>query len=283
VVDTTAELNRLLDSGHAQPPMPSIRSRSVRLTSPGSPGSSSTSDSTGPAQQTSRPRLTDHLRHVSFSPSRPRSAQGFNPTSPIARSGHRVAAEMTDKSMNVPTPRPSKRSIIQASLPAEVRIHPPTPSTAGSKFTRMAKGITKDIEATQQQILSNRLASSSSRPASAPPVERNPFHDEHDTVSTRPRMPASRKSSLRDTTKSRIYLPDVTGLTNAVESPLRPGANYYPYKAERPRDSEGKYLLRRTWTFAKTLFSSIASDSKRPSIPTARTRRRELDLSTTRT
>ena len=242
MVDSTAELDRLLESGHAHPPMPSIRSRSVRITSPASPASSSSLDSSvGPAPPTPRPRLTDHLRHVSFSPSRPRSPQNFNPTSPISRSSHRMAAELSNKSMNMPTPRPTKR-ISQALFPGEVRVHPPTPSSAGSRFTRMAKGITKDIEATQRQTLSSKLASAS-RPASAPPTERNPFHDEPGAVSPHPRMSTSRKSSLRDATRSRIYLPDVTGLTNAVESPLKPGAKYYPYKTEKPRDSEGKYEL----------------------------------------
>jgi hypothetical protein len=239
VVDNTAELDRLLESGHAPPPQPSMRSRSVRLTSPISPGSSSTSESAGPGQQTPRPRLTDHLRHVSFSPSRPRSAQGLPPQSPVApRRSHRVVAELTSKSMNVSTPRPPKRPLAHSPLPVQVRLHPATPSTAGSKFTRMAKGITKDIEATQHQSFSHRVASSSSRPA--PPIERNPFHDEPDAIPAAPRMPPpSRKSSLKDPTRSRIYLPDVTGLTNAVESPLRFGTKYYPYRTDRPRDNEG--------------------------------------------
>ena len=219
-----------------------MRSRSVRLASPASPGSSSTSDSPGAGQQMSRPRLTDHLRHVSFSPSRPRSAQGFTPTSPITRRTPRVAAELSNRSMNVPTPRPSKRLPTQSPLPAQVRVHPATPSTTGSKFTRMAKGITKDIEATQQHMYSShRLATSSSRPVSVPPFERNPFHDEPETVPAHPRVQqASRRSSLKDTTKSRVYLPDVTGLTSAVESPLRNGAKYYPYRTDKPRDAEGK-------------------------------------------
>jgi len=245
VVDDTAELDRLLESGHAPHPQPSMASRSVRILSPPSPGSSSTSNSPGAGQHIPRPRLTDHLRHVSFSPSRPRSAQGFTPTSPIARRTPRVAAELSNKSINIPTPRPSKRlPSTQPPLPAQIRIHPATPSTAGSKFTRMAKGITKDIEATQQHIFSShRLASSSTRPASVPPFERNPFHDEPEAVPVHPRVPqASRRSSLKDTTRSRVYLPDVTGLTSAVESPLRNGAKYYPYRTDKPRDIEGKSL-----------------------------------------
>ncbi|KAF7314173.1 AAA family ATPase [Mycena kentingensis (nom. inval.)] len=44
--------------------------------------------------------------------------------------------------------------------------------------------------------------------------------------------------------KSRVYLPDVTGLTNAVESPAKPGGGYTMYNAEfdRPRESEARLL-----------------------------------------
>lgn len=247
VVDSTAELDRLLESGHAPPPLPSIRSRSVRLTSPLSSASSSGSDSEEqqPREHSSRPKLTDHLRHVSFSPKRPRSVQGLNPTaSPLARSARQVAAEESNF-MNMPTPRPSKRQNVHASsTPAkpEVKLHPATPSTAGSKFTRIAKGISKDIGATQQQIASNKhVASPLARPTRAS-VERNPFHDEPETLPARLRMPTPHKSSLKDSTRSRIHLPDITGLTNAVESPLRPDAQYYLYKAEsKMRDSEGVF------------------------------------------
>lgn len=246
VVDSTAELDRLLESGHAPPPsVPSMRSRSVRLTSPLSSASSTASDSEG-GDQLSRPKLTDHLHHLSFSPKRPRSVQSLNPVvSPLARSVRQVAVGENNKSMNMPTPRPVKRQNIHASsTPAkpEVKLHPATPSTAGSKFTRMAKGISKDIEATQQHIASNKhVALSLTRPASAS-VERNPFHDEPETLPARAHLPTPHKSSLKGSTRGRVQLPDVTGLTNAVESPLRPGAEYYLYKAEnKMRDSEGVF------------------------------------------
>lgn len=243
MVDNTVELDRLLESGHAPPPSAN-RSRSVRLKAPPiSSTSSSTSDSEGPAcHQSSRPKLADHLRHVSFSPKRPRSAQGFSPITPTVRPTRKVSAEESNRSINMPTPRPTKRSNMNASfIPAkpEVRLHPATPSTTGSKFTRMAKGITREIEETQQQIVSSRHVASASRPT-AVIIERNPFHDEPEP-SPRSRIPTPRKSSLRDTTKSRIHLPDVTGLTSAVESPLRHGVQYYPYNADNKiRENEGE-------------------------------------------
>ncbi|KIM35865.1 hypothetical protein M413DRAFT_32104 [Hebeloma cylindrosporum] len=239
VVDSTAELDRILESGHAPPPS---------MGRPPSPTSSVTSSGSDSSARR-RPKLTDHLRHVSFSPKRPRSAQ-LNPVSPLSRSTRQMDPEL---SMNAPTPRPARRSNIfpsYASSPAtvqpEVRLHPATPSSTGSKFTRMARGINKELEATQQEL--NAAASRQNiitRPASAP-AERNPFHDAPNQTArsiTSARNPTPRRSAMRDTTRSRIHLPDVTGLTNAVESPMKHGAQYYPYKSnERPRESEARLL-----------------------------------------
>ncbi|KAF8969022.1 hypothetical protein BDZ97DRAFT_1754952 [Flammula alnicola] len=248
VVDSTAELDKILESGHAPPP--NFQSRSIRPLSPMSSASSSASDSEN-RQQThasSRPKLSDHLRHVSFSPKRPRSVQGnnSNPSSPLTHA--RRVPEEYDASMNAPTPRPTRRANIfpsYASSPAqpEVRLQPATPSTGGSRFTRMVRGINKELEATQQQMNASKQTVPM-RPSSAP-VERNPFHDvtKQPEPAASTRNPTPRRTSMRDTTKSRIHLPDVTGLTAAVESPARPGVQYYPYKADdRPRDSEARLL-----------------------------------------
>lgn len=217
---------------------------------PTPPTSSVSSDSDGPQQsnQQSRPKLSDHLRHVSFSPKRPRSAQS-NPShagSPPPRPSRNLDDRNT--SMNMPTPRPARRSNIfpsYASSPPqpEVRLQPATPSSAGSKFTRMARGINKEIEATQEQLNAKKYAAQSTRPAS-PPAERNPFHDagNHSIVAPEARNTRLRRNGLRDSSSGRVQLPDVTGLTSAVESPAKPDVGYYPYKGgDRPRDSEGKF------------------------------------------
>jgi hypothetical protein len=102
---------------------------------------------------------------------------------------------------------------------------------------RMARGINKELEATQQQLVSDQQQSL---------VDRNPFHDvanQSEPPAAMPsfRRPTPRKSSMRDTSRGKVYLPDVTALTNAVNSPARSGAEYYSYGADnRPRDSEGK-------------------------------------------
>jgi hypothetical protein len=218
VVDSTVELDRILESGHAPPP--SSHSQSLRVASPTSSISYCIIEDHGAQPHPSpRPKLTDHLRHVSFSPKRPRNAQS--------------------SASNLPTPRPARKPNAfpsYASSPAqpEVRLHPATPSTTGSKFTRMARGINKELEATQQQLVSEQQSL----------VDRNPFHDvanQSEPAAASFRRPTPRKSSMRDTSRGKVYLPDVTALTNAVNSPARSGTEYYSYGADhRPRDSEGK-------------------------------------------
>ena len=221
VVDSTAELDRLLESGHAPPP--SLQSRVASSTSSASSVNGEDAHGVQQPHPSPRPKLTDHLRHVSFSPKRPRNAQA--------------------SVSNLPTPRPARKLNAfpsYASSPAqpEVRLHPATPSTNGSKFTRMARGINKELEATQQQLASEQQQHSL--------VDRNPFHDvanqsETPVAAVSFRRPTPRKSSMRDSSRGKVYLPDVTALTNAVNSPARSGAEYYSYGADnRPRDSEGK-------------------------------------------
>lgn len=99
----------------------------------------------------------------------------------------------------------------------------------------MAHGINKELEATQQQLVLEQQ--------SAVHADRNPFHDvaNQSEPATSFRRPTPRKSSMRETSRGKVYLPDVTALTNAVNSPAKPGTEYYSYGTDnRPRDSEGK-------------------------------------------
>ncbi|KAH9480153.1 hypothetical protein JR316_0006750 [Psilocybe cubensis] len=303
VVDNTAELDRILASGHAPaavPPTPSpppVISRSFSF-HPTPPTSSVSSDSENQAQhqQSSRLKLTDHLRHVSFSPKRPRSAQ-----SPVLRSTRPLEETQpntnndnnNNASMNMPTPRPARRTASSnhaaARSPAqpEVRLQPATPSTGGSKFTRMARGINREIEETQaQEIDAARTAAAASRasytanprPASAPP-ERNPFYDigvgsGGRTGATTRRTTARDAANLTANASGKVYLPDVTGLTSAVESPAKPGAQFMQYKAgERPRDSEARLL--QTLSTVQTQLQNLEEEN---SISRRRVRELEMEL-----
>ena len=226
VVDSTAELDRVLQSGYAP-------ASGSQLHSPlHSSSSSSASDS-----ESARPKITDALRRVSFSPKRPRSAQSNQSdrhhvvSFPLARPN----SPSPSVSHGMPTPRPTTRSGVfpphsppTATPNPRVRLQPPTPSTARSKFSRMARGLAKEIE--EEQL------AESSRPASVPVGDKNLF----DT-----RKLTSRKPSLRSqqTPRGKVHLPDVTGLTSAVESPAKLGLEYYPYRGEDvPREVEGNFV-----------------------------------------
>ena len=230
VVDTTAELDRILQSGYAVPPNP------MRIHSPLQSSSSSSSDSGHANNHTiTRPKLSDSLRkNVTFSPKRPRNTQS-NPSevrrqipisSPLSSSRHkpkdneRGAGHGAPHTTNMPMPKPKKRANIFPSLPSspgpssaggpQLRLHPPTPSSAGSQFSKMARGLVKEIRQEEDQVRK------SSGPASKYQAQ---------------------------SPRAKVHLPDVTGLTSAVESPAKTGIeyNYYPYRADdSPREIEGQ-------------------------------------------
>jgi hypothetical protein len=170
--------------------------------------------------------------------------------------------------VNAPTPRPTSCSNVlppYASSPAtaqpEVHLHPVTPSSTGFKITHMVRGINEELEATQQELnaTSNARQTIAAHPTSAP-AERNPFHDNPNArpiISNRNPTP---RSAMRDTTKIRMHLLDVTGLPNAAESPMKHGAQHYPYKAnERPRESEGASSKTDLFLLLLTFFSCSIS------------------------
>ncbi|PPQ73164.1 hypothetical protein CVT24_009101 [Panaeolus cyanescens] len=151
---------------------------------------------------------------------------------------------------NTPAPQP------------EVRLHPATPSTGGgappSKFTRVARSssaaqpaIARGTNGAAETGSLARQSGQNYRRASVKTVDPdpNPFGDLSyvDAPAAPHGVPVRNatplKSSLKDSNRSRVYLPDVTGLTAAVESPAKPGVAYYSYKAEsKARESEARLL-----------------------------------------
>ncbi|KAG5651272.1 hypothetical protein H0H81_009238 [Sphagnurus paluster] len=261
VVDSTAELDRVLQSGYApayaqpQPIQSPLHSSS----------SSSTSDSdTHPA---SRPKLSDALRRVSFSPQRPRSNAGSPAMSTRALPND-----------NMPTPKPRRRpNIFPSPQQPQVRLQPPTPSSVGSQFSRMARGITREIEHAQQHTDRNPFDVSGRQDTSTRPgnstrqdtsIRQGASMSMRQELSQRQGTPAKQDTSLRQaarqqtpkqptprkasamkqrphapTPKGKIQLPDVTGLTSAVESPAKMGSEFYVYRAEgSPRENEARLM-----------------------------------------
>lgn len=199
----STELDHILETG-AQP-------RSHRVASPVTSGSSSHSDLDQPTPR-GRPKLSDALRSVSLSPRRPRSPRVIHPASPLAQANrHHVA-----------TPHPAQRHPQPPKPNPKVVPNPPLPSSAsasskGSKFTRMAKGIAKEIQYEKGQLNTPMPYSKSTNA----PVATN-----HARTSTK------------------VQLPDVTGLTNAIESPAKTAAEYYAYRTEtKLRETESTYFL----------------------------------------
>ncbi|KAJ6508969.1 hypothetical protein C8R45DRAFT_1060210 [Mycena sanguinolenta] len=182
---------------------PASRSRSVRIRSPHSSATSSASSDS----DSPRSRLADALQRVSFSPKRPRSPRA--PHHPNHRHAQVPPSPLTRAAddSNLPTPRPNRRSAPTVSAPSPA-----------SQFTRAAQDLGRDLAEEQQQ-------------------DRNPFGDIGNRIEP---GDATRRSGH---SKSRVYLPDVTGLTSAVESPAKAGGGYNAYSADdRPRDSEARLL-----------------------------------------
>ncbi|KAL0960815.1 hypothetical protein HGRIS_005834 [Hohenbuehelia grisea] len=255
VVEDTGELDRILQSEHA----PTPRQRSVRVRSP---HSSAVSDSDSP---TSRPKLSDALRHVSFSPKRPRNAPSRHlaPSSPessaasdekhsprrhsrsqhtsqpigISR-GEPSAAPAHSYHNEAPTSKPTavKSSVVShISSPGDPlnRDHANT-----SKFSRLARGLAQEIDG---HIGAERQRARA--PVPKPPI----IHVQSASEDCLHRYARPKETPVppRPTRNPRtpLHLPDVTGLTVAVDSPARPDVFYYAYKGDnKPREVEERLL-----------------------------------------
>ncbi|KZV76266.1 hypothetical protein PENSPDRAFT_741426 [Peniophora sp. CONT] len=212
--------------------------RPQRQTRAAPSASSSASDSSsGPATPPAgspRGNLSAHLAHLTFSPKRPRS-----PAHAKSRSTtHAHRAQSPLQTHDDPTPRARKvRSSSSthahghAHLQPEINVRPPTPSTADSKFTRMARSLARDIEAAQAD---GNLAQSTLRGGNKGLPTQQPQRRAEDVYGY------SRGDGY---SRTGVHLPDVTGLTAAVETPLKGGLRHYPYKDDGRADIAGKARL----------------------------------------
>ncbi|KAJ4481947.1 hypothetical protein J3R30DRAFT_3285901 [Lentinula aciculospora] len=301
VVDSTAELDRILESGHAPPPVP--RSRDARTHFSQSSSSSSSSDSEG--GPSSRPKIVDSLRRVSFSPKRPRVAhsahsprhRSSNPpssTQSIINSARHITSPLIREAslskvdeQNYPTPKArhvTKRPNNHSTAHPEVRLQPPTPSST-SKFTHKARGLTRELNAEAERTrtaqskdksigdslytnaelsyISHDLPPATGTPAPKRPIPSQKFHG------------TPRFFQGHNISHSKLHLPDVTGLTNAVDSPAK-GAlnNHYPYQSSaEPREIEVRLL-----TVMNTIQDKLEQLEGENGISRRRVRELELEL-----
>jgi hypothetical protein len=87
----------------------------------------------------------------------------------------------------------------------------------------MANGLAKEIEREKEQL---KQSMSTKRPESSRSAPKN-------------QLASDKRPPVKD--RSKLQLPDVTGITNAIESPARATAEYYAYRTEgRLRETESK-------------------------------------------
>jgi hypothetical protein len=110
----------------------------------------------------------------------------------------------------------------------------------------MANGLAKEIEYEKGQLKNTTSTKRTGRTRSASnPADNNLFNDGIKQAA----LPSEKTNTLHTSTrnKSRIQLPDVTGITNAIESPAKPTAEYYAYRVEgRIRETESEFTLLRS-------------------------------------
>ncbi|EPQ54722.1 hypothetical protein GLOTRDRAFT_139237 [Gloeophyllum trabeum ATCC 11539] len=237
-------------------------------------------DASRNASGTPRPKLADHLSRLAFSPKRPRSALSPSPESSSSRDRVRslqyrpqqpqIISER-HRSAVPASPSPAERTPRAATKSRQARNSPArtaTPSTGGSHFTRLAKGLAKEIQEEQSRwdiqgregevYLPNVTAQSTiherrSKKTGLPErTERNPFRDlaNYPHPDSRPAArtavdspaPFSRSPAV-NMSRGGVQLPDVTGLTSAVASPAKPGLQYYGYQVDDDAAAEAEARL----------------------------------------
>ncbi|KAI0629912.1 hypothetical protein C8Q77DRAFT_1065021 [Trametes polyzona] len=293
VVDDTAELDRVLQSGHAPP----ATIRSARSSS-----SSSSSDTTEPLspqpQFESRPRLSDALSHIAFSPKRPRSAQGSPRMASLAMPSRSPTPDRSSLSRHLP--RSSSPNALPASTPKaqrrmnqsllyaqpsfsynapepEVNVQPATPSVRerdqSSKFTNLARGIAREIEEEADAAFRNKSQQDAtprsyyhSTVVSKQKRGKSPFHERAKDRSERNLHPST-------PFKGRVHLPDVTGLTSAIASPAKVDVEFYGYDPKETTEHEARLIA--TLSVVQNKLSHLEAEN---SVSRRRVRELELEL-----
>ncbi|KAI0031183.1 hypothetical protein K488DRAFT_87075 [Vararia minispora EC-137] len=258
------ETRSRLQSAHFDPSVATVdhilSSRQTRggaacLHSPPSVSSSSSSEPQTPPATSPRPTLAEALNQLAFSPKRPRSpAHGRSVSAGLGhnrshapRSSHRQTPPDERRAAprapsptqdNGVTPRPRKIHQGQKNRRAhgppqqpEITVRPPTPSTDNSKFTKLARDLAREIEY-EQDLWHTQGAGA---------------HGDGSLIAAHSTLKSSRSkhggSGYANKSGRHLDLPDVTGLTAAVESPARASMRYFPYKDDGRHEAEGKARL----------------------------------------
>jgi hypothetical protein len=208
-----------------------------------------------------RPKLSDALSRVAFSPKRPprRAASPMVQAPPAksrsvsSRQQHTVKSSSTrprtvhveseDEEDKAPTPRSRTRASQSQSFAGqslsyaqpEVNIMPPTPTSPNyeSKFVKMAGELEREIELEQKRDINGRdipaVAQSTVRERKSTKNAKVPLKSAMAEVQEI-HAPAPKNPILRTPYRNgKLYLPDVTGITSAVG-----------YDAKDDREIDGK-------------------------------------------
>ncbi|KAG8998311.1 hypothetical protein FRB93_013786 [Tulasnella sp. JGI-2019a] len=226
IVDDTAEIDRAVESGHLQlnnvPALPQPRYQRNR-SSDDDVESHPESDISSfrrsdPPTPPARPKLSDALgrvaddrRETAFTPRR----QPFS-SSPVQSPRMRMAASITNN-------KPQRQNFPPASQrpTAQEQLSDRSKSEASSKFTKLARGLKPEIEKGRRDEI-----------AWAQSQQRNPFIDEVEPIrEDRPVDPTPRRRRVQPSQpqagpSSQVYLPDVTGITAAMDTPVKSRMSY---------------------------------------------------------
>ncbi|KAG6372822.1 hypothetical protein JVT61DRAFT_7229 [Boletus reticuloceps] len=197
------------------------------------------------SQDIPRPKLSETLQRVGFSPrrprgSQPRASQHAMPESSLRHADPNVLRRnMTPRARKATvafdtTATPIRRHVSQhVVVQPSVNVQQATPSTSGSRFTKMARGLAREVRQAQEEEDAAILAAAH-RSVAKDALIRNTAdtlgHLGHDGS-------ASKKSN-----RSRVHLPDVTGLTNAVISPAKANLERYSVRGPGSREVEARLI-----------------------------------------
>ncbi|PCH40313.1 hypothetical protein WOLCODRAFT_162258 [Wolfiporia cocos MD-104 SS10] len=268
IVDDTVELDHILSTGRASIPASGFRSPPSSFAS--STTSTSESVSPRPGSPASRPKLSDALQAVAFSPKRPRSAQGHVARQAPRRGFPTSQPERAHEAPRKPSPPPAsvqsdrtqsgrraqysstrhQQSLSYAQLEHEATGELlPSDTNGSSKFTRMAHGLAQEIEAEQslwEEQQTGQLQPHESKRKTKVDIarvrqsrERNPFQDVENHARHTNAAPRAR---IRTPAKGAIHLPDVTGLTSAIDSPARMTYEYYHYNGKDGGEKQARII-----------------------------------------
>ncbi|KDQ62237.1 hypothetical protein JAAARDRAFT_189583 [Jaapia argillacea MUCL 33604] len=245
VVDDTGEIDRVLNNSYSATPRPKLSDALNRLAfSPKRPRSAQSHTSSSSSSRPQSPRSPPTQLQL-YPQDQPSQRQQHVPSAPTPR--RPSAANVPD--YDIPTPRPASKLRYAQETPSQQKPRTPTPSSAKSEFTKLARGLARELEESRWDAAQPRPSPRQGAPFIDAPVTQSTVHDR------RHKSRAAERNPLRDIvnappvlpTPSKVnkslHLPDVTGLTSAVESPAKGGLRYYGYEDDEHAAAEAEARL----------------------------------------